>query len=290
MDEIAQASKLKRLLYNPVNYILGILYRYFIYPITKKGKLVYVETFFGATMKIMLPASLDIYIMQCKTHRSEVRLTKFLMQNLKEGDRFLDVGAHFGFFTLLGATLVGAKGKVYSIEAAKETYALLAENVKNLSNVEIFHNAVGNTNTEIEFYEFPILYSEYNAMNKEQYLHQAWFKKSKPVVRKVHQTTLDTFISDDKKLLMIKIDIEGGEFNAIEGGKDFFKNNNCTIITEYVDNENNKGEYVQLLKDMGYDAHFINNTGDLYPVNDIQEEMKKINSDSENLVFTKLKN
>ena len=53
-------------MYNPINYLKGVFYRYFIYPITKKGKVVEAETFFGATMKLVLPASLDIYILECK--------------------------------------------------------------------------------------------------------------------------------------------------------------------------------------------------------------------------------
>jgi hypothetical protein len=40
----------------------------------------------------------------------------FIARLLREGDVFYDLGAHVGFFTLLGAKLVGSTGKVISVE------------------------------------------------------------------------------------------------------------------------------------------------------------------------------
>lgn len=75
-------------------------------------------------MNIALPASTDIYLTGGKSHDSEIRLAKFLIKNLNQGDNFVDIGAHYGYFTLLGAHLVGKGGRVF-FEPGKSTYSLL---------------------------------------------------------------------------------------------------------------------------------------------------------------------
>ena len=42
-------------------------------------------------------------------------------QNVNEGDTVIDVGAHIGEYTLLGAKLVGEKGFIISVEPAHDT-------------------------------------------------------------------------------------------------------------------------------------------------------------------------
>lgn len=248
-------------------------------------------TFFGSTMKLVLPASLDIYLMECKTHSSEIRLAKYLIKNLKKGDSFIDIGAHFGFFSLLASSLVGENGKIFSVEAAEGTFSILDDNVKNKSNLTPFHIAMGSSVDVLKFYEFPILYSEYNSVDKEQYENLEWFKKFKPEEKKVKQITLDLFCSGNNiKPNIIKIDVEGNELPVIEGGRKFLIENNCEVIMEFVlsnrDNIDNQ-KYVKLLNKLNYETFFINDNGELYSVEHIEKEMKKINSDSENIVFVK---
>ena len=57
---------------------------------------------------------------------------------LTPGMTFVDIGAHVGFMTLLGARAVGPAGRVLSVEAAPSNFALLRANIMNngLANVE----------------------------------------------------------------------------------------------------------------------------------------------------------
>lgn len=48
---------------------------------------------------------------------------------LKPGDAFIDVGAHIGFFTLIGARLVGPEGHVVAIEPDPANMAALLDHV-----------------------------------------------------------------------------------------------------------------------------------------------------------------
>jgi hypothetical protein len=52
-------------------------------------------------------------------------LTKFLATVLRENDCFIDIGTHIGYFSLLGATLVGYHGQVFSFEPEEKNYRYL---------------------------------------------------------------------------------------------------------------------------------------------------------------------
>ena len=53
----------------------------------------------------------------------------------RQGDVVLDVGAHFGYFTLLFSRLVGKSGRIVSLDPTPSTFAVLQRNTAHLSNV-----------------------------------------------------------------------------------------------------------------------------------------------------------
>ncbi len=59
----------------------------------------------------------------------ELPVQQALLQHLRPGMTFYDLGANIGFFTLLAAKLVGPPGRVVSFEADPEIAARLRENV-----------------------------------------------------------------------------------------------------------------------------------------------------------------
>ena len=106
MESYAIKSKFYRLLVTPRKYILGILYRGIYYKLTQKGVLKNVKTFWGDNIQVLLPSSMDIYLIGGKTHNSEIRLAKFYINNLLENDDTLDIGSHIGYFSLLSSFIV----------------------------------------------------------------------------------------------------------------------------------------------------------------------------------------
>jgi hypothetical protein len=71
-----------------------------------------------------------------------------VMQSLlSPGATFVDVGANFGTFSLLGSRLVGVSGKVIAIEAQARLTAMIAESVASsgVTNCEIVNAAAGRT-------------------------------------------------------------------------------------------------------------------------------------------------
>src|SRR3954468_13201672 len=75
----------------------------------------------------------------CLTGRYEPQETMLLQQLLRPGMTFVDVGANWGYFTLLGAHLVGPDGRVVCVEADPAACRSLSANIaKNaLSHVRI---------------------------------------------------------------------------------------------------------------------------------------------------------
>lgn len=59
----------------------------------------------------------------------EPQESRFFMEWLRPGMTVLDVGANFGYFTLLAARAVGAKGTVHAFEPEPGNFALLEKNI-----------------------------------------------------------------------------------------------------------------------------------------------------------------
>ena len=64
-------------------------------------------------------------------------LTAVLVERLRPGMVFIDVGAHYGYFTLLAARRVWPSGSVVSFEPSRSTARLLEANVAHLDNVVV---------------------------------------------------------------------------------------------------------------------------------------------------------
>jgi FkbM family methyltransferase len=65
----------------------------------------------------------------CFTGRYEPQETALVRAILRPGMSFVDVGANWGYFTLLAAHLVGAAGQVVSLEPDPRLFAVLQQNV-----------------------------------------------------------------------------------------------------------------------------------------------------------------
>ena len=88
--------------------------------------LVKVKTFFDQEMFVVLPevVSSDIY----RFGYIESNVAQAIIDNVSEKDKVIDVGAHFGLFTLLMSELVGNEGEVHSFEPVPSTSSILSEN------------------------------------------------------------------------------------------------------------------------------------------------------------------
>ena len=130
---------------------------------------------------------------------------------LEPGGVFVDIGANIGYYTLLGSTLVGARGTVVSIEASPAIFAQLEENasINGASNVRLVNHAVSDTVDELPLYGG----TRWNRGASSTTVHEF---DQEPEAR-VRAAPLDELLSEYEmeRIALIKIDIEGGELPVL---------------------------------------------------------------------------
>lgn len=292
VESLAQTSVFGRFIDAPHRYLFAQFIHKCYFKLTKKGVLTTAKTFFGHPLSMPLPAGTDIYLTGGKTHNSEIRLAKFLMLTFKDKNNrhFLDIGAHLGYFSALVSVLLKNKGQVIAIEAARSTAALLEKNLKNLSNaMTIYAAATEKYGENLVFYEFPVLYSEYNSSHIAQFEDEAWYAKFKPQKVTVKGITVDSLVEKfDLKNPIIKIDAEGAEAQVVAGAHKTLVEQSPVVIIEYL-REKNEGHQkaFDLLVAARYAPYMIDNQGILRGIVDAASYFSEHDIDSDNFVFVK---
>ncbi|MFB5679274.1 FkbM family methyltransferase [Paenibacillus terreus] len=152
----------------------------------------------------------------------EYPLTNYFLKYIKAGDTVVDIGANIGYFTLLAARQVGTQGKVIGYEANPEMLPILRDNLAmnwvtdqvTLSNKAIYSE---NKNLEIQISERFPCYSSINERPEDNNVVDRYKKISIPGV------TLDSELMDMDRIDLVKIDIEGGEYQAFLGMRGLIK-------------------------------------------------------------------
>lgn len=290
-EQKARSSKVDRLKGSPIRYPLLMGYNKILYPLIKRGVFADARTFFGIRFRTLLPSGTDILLNGIKSHDSEIRLTKYLTRHLQQGDTFIDVGAHYGYYTLLASVMTGRSGHVYAIEASAQSFAILKVNTNTYPNILIYHNAAGDAPAEVVFYEYPGPLAEYNTIVQGAYDDRPWLKKVKQIINRVQMIVLDDLIKANQiTKAIIKIDVEGGELSVIKGLASSLDQRDLTIVMEYLISEDLSSPHhlaVGMLIEHGYQAHAIDREGNLVKVVVIDQYLRDAGLDSDNLVFVK---
>jgi len=143
--------------------------------------------------------------------------TKTFLETVKPGDTVIDIGANIGYYTLLAAEIVGQEGKVYALEPVKETYEILVRNVNHngYANVETFRCAVGDRNGTAVM-EVP--------KNRNLARVTVDSAPSAATSETVEVITLDDFVRGKRFPNLIRMDVEGYEYNVILGMRNILDN------------------------------------------------------------------
>ncbi len=285
------ARRFNRWLRQPLRYLSAIWFREVVYRRTRQAKEVKACTFFGQSMYVLLPSATDIYLTGAKTHDSEIRLAKFLVAVLQPGHTFVDIGAHYGYYSLLAAQRVGPQGKVFCFEAAPETYKMLQKNVAHCANIESVHAVVAREAGWVDFFVFPNLFAEYNAIDVTAFANEPWFGKNKPKPVPIPALVLDDFL-EQKAVIphVIKLDVEGAEYRVLSGCRRLLQRATPIIAMEYFAPHRNNEEHCkaeQLLRDFGYRSFLIDHKGALQEVDSVAKVMQACRAESDNVVFKK---
>ena len=202
---------------------------------------------------LITPRYVDHYV----NNIYEPLTTRIVSTNLNEGGIFVDIGAHYGFFTLLSGNL-SKVSRILAFEPNPVNFQILEQNTElnNLQNVELFNLALSDQNevrkfkiTEASdscgFYDHPL------ASTIEEI--------------EVKAVTFDSIFKNPVDVnVLVKIDAEGHEINILNGMENFIKNSRPKIkmIVEYnpqmLERANRKpGELVSRLFSLGFQVFII---------------------------------
>lgn len=160
----------------------------------------------------------------------ETHELNFAEAALRGGDVFIDVGANVGIFTLVAARRVGDAGVVHSFEPVPANFSRLSENValNGFTNVQLNEAAAGAEPGELLFGLETEMADESGAAMSGFYTAGASLRQvAAPVVR------LDDYLAaqnDDRRVRLIKIDVEGYEPKVLEGLRQSLANKRVDIV------------------------------------------------------------
>jgi predicted methyltransferase len=86
-------------------------------------------------MEVQLPESMSEQLVRFGLIEPDV--TAYLLALLRFGDSFIDVGAHYGYHSLLAAQLVGPRGYVHAFEPTPSTRQVLMTNTTGIPTVSV---------------------------------------------------------------------------------------------------------------------------------------------------------
>lgn len=157
----------------------------------------------------------------------EAHETHWIIQNIREGDIVLDIGANVGYYTLIAAKLVGEKGRVYAFEPEPVNFEILGQNVKlhGFQNVVLEQKAVSDENGSIKLY--------LDELNKGH--HRIYQTEQNRSSIDVEAVTLDDYFSNyTGKIDFVKIDTEGAEVVILKGMEKILnENENIRMAVEF---------------------------------------------------------
>lgn len=181
-------------------------------------------------------------------------IQELLTSELQAGDCYFDVGAHTGFFAMIAARVVGPTGCVVAFEADPENAALLKANVErnDLQQVKIVQAAVWSRAGEVTFERGP---AESNRMQGHVSDNVSSGRTAGRAEIFVPAVSLDEVVFERGMGApkLVKIDIEGAEWGALQGARRLLGEKKPRVLCEVHDPP--EVEKIQnYLRELGYAA------------------------------------
>jgi FkbM family methyltransferase len=178
---------------------------------------------------------------------------------IKPGNTILDVGSNFGQMSILFSNLAGENGKVHAFDADDWVYEILNKNIeannkkgKIIPHFGAVHNIAGEVLIfpDQDFKEFSAYGAygiDYNATSGRQ----------------VKTITIDS-LQIEEPISFMKIDIQGGDLQAMQGAINTIKKNRMPILFEYEYHFEEKynlcfQDYVDFVQEINYKFHKVIN-------------------------------
>lgn len=162
-------------------------------------------------------------------------------QHVSEGDVVFDIGAHAGFYTLVASALVGPRGHVVAFEPLPENLEYLRRHlsINCIENVSVIDKAVSDRAGVVGF---------------EKHENRAMGRISDAGELRIEAVSLDERIGDSSlpPPNCIKMDVEGAEYRALSGAREYLSSARPTVLLSTHGAEVH-GNCCRLLRECGFD-------------------------------------
>ncbi len=159
----------------------------------------------------------------------ELPTTNFIRRFLKKGDCVIDIGANIGYISLFCAQCVGKEGVVYAFEPEIKNYEALGANIalNGVQNIITQRLAVTEVETKLKLFLAEDNLGAHSTIYNEDALTQDY--------EEIDGMPLDIFTSRNSivKIDLVKIDVEGAEYEVLKSMKDILQNQRPVIIMEF---------------------------------------------------------
>ena len=164
----------------------------------------------------------------------EPEYTEMVKTLIKKGDTCVDIGANFGYYSVLFGHLCGHEGQVYAFEPNPRLFQLVTNSLKanghlkfNPSNV--FQYGVSDCEGEFSF-----SFKDGDFGGGSMYIPQSRLDNENFETITIKTKTLDEMLAHVEKIDFIKIDAEGSEAKIINGMEKLInRSSNIKILMEF---------------------------------------------------------
>jgi FkbM family methyltransferase len=176
----------------------------------------------------------------------EPQVQQALVDHLRPGMTFYDLGANIGYFSLVAARLVGPNGHVVSFEADPEIAARLRENLarNNFLHVRVEQKAIWSEDTTVSFARV-----DPNTSPDRGLGHVSSHSSGDTVT--VEAVSLDRYVTAQNAPDFLKCDVEGAEAEVFWGADRVLAGKRTILLIEMHSPENQR-TLVQKFADLGY--------------------------------------
>ncbi len=162
----------------------------------------------------------------------EMGLTMHMARTVRPGMTAVDVGANFGYYTVLFGALIGETGHVFAIEPAPATAATLRRSVE-LNGFQKFTTVVeavaGNGEASDRLLHVP----PREPKNAQLVASADVVDSAGGTVHRVAEIRLDALLADRRRIDFVKIDAEGAEEAVIAGALVTLRRDRPNLVLEF---------------------------------------------------------
>ncbi|MFB9948276.1 FkbM family methyltransferase [Rhizobium puerariae] len=162
----------------------------------------------------------------------EIWLTLFCARNVKRGMTVVDVGANFGYYSVLLAELAGEEGRLFAVEPNPHAADMLGRSIEinGLSGRTRIERAALGRSAE----GWAPLYVPHSEPKNALIVPEGFTADAgQGKIVRVPVTTLDRLGSASRRIDFIKIDAEGAEEAIFEGMQETITRHQPVIVVEF---------------------------------------------------------